>query len=349
MEQIKQLELLADIGSSSGETEPVAVGPHRDGMSQRAGLELSISESFSPDATATLFLGDRLDLLEQIARSGQRAELVVTSPPYNMGKEYEEAISLPEYVADQRRTIEACVSILAPTGSLCWQVGHYIAGSGKNKEAFPLDIVLYPVFKEFHLKLRNRIVWYFGHGLHERVRFSGRHEAILWFTRDTEDYTFNLDPVRVPQKYPGKRAFRGPRKGQPSGNPLGKNPSDVWDIPNVKANHREKTFHPCQYPVALVERLVLALTNEGDLVVDPYIGVGTTAVAAFIRGRRSAGADTEARYLKVARKRLVQAATGNLPVRPLNQPVYKPDQNLAIARLPKEWTTEASSENLENQ
>jgi adenine-specific DNA-methyltransferase len=305
--------------------------------------ELAISEAYTPDATVTLFHGDRLDLLGKIADSGSKAELIVTSPPYNVGKEYEKQTSLEEYVEGQRQTIEACLQVLSATGSICWQVGHYIEGSGRSKEAFPLDLVLYPVFKDLGLKLRNRIVWHFGHGLHETIRFSGRHETILWFTRDTDDYTFNLDSVRVPQKYPGKRAYSGPRKGKPSGNPLGKNPSDVWNMPNVKSNHPEKTEHPCQYPVALIERLVLALTNEGDLVVDPYIGVGTTAVAAFLHTRRSAGADTEARYLEIARERLEKAQVGTLRVRPLNKPVYEPDPSTAIARVPKEWDTGSDS------
>ena len=300
-------------------------------------LGLAIAEEYRSDAMVTLFHGDRLDLLRQIADAGSQADLIVTSPPYNVGKEYEKQISLKEYVEDQRRTIEACLGILSPAGSICWQVGHYIEGSAQTKEAYPLDLVLYPVFKSFGLKLRNRIIWHFGHGLHERVRFSGRHETVLWFTWDTEGYTFNLDPVRVPQKYPGKRAYNGPRKGKPSGNPLGKNPSDVWDMPNVKSNHPEKTVHPCQYPVALIERLILALTSEGALVVDPYAGAGTTAVAALLRGRRSAGADTEERYLRIARERLRQAQAGTLRIRPLNKPVYKPDLRSAIARIPEEW------------
>jgi adenine-specific DNA-methyltransferase len=304
---------------------------------------LAISETYTPNATVTLFHGDRLDLLEQIADSGSKAELIVTSPPYNVGKEYEEQTSLATYVEGQRQTIEACLPVLSSTGSICWQVGHYIEGSGRSKEAFPLDLVLYPLFKDLGLKLRNRIVWHFGHGLHEKIRFSGRHETILWFTWDTDDYTFNLDPVRVPQKYPGKRAYSGPRKGKPSGNPLGKNPSDVWDMPNVKSNHPEKTEHPCQYPVALIERLVLALTNEDDLVVDPYMGVGTTAVAAFLHGRRSAGADTEARYLETARERLEKAQAGTLQIRPMNKPVYKPDPSTATARVPQEWRTGSDS------
>lgn len=87
----------------------------------------------------------------------------------------------------------------------------------------------YQIFKKQRLKLRNRIVWHFGHGLHASKRFSGRYETILWFSK-TDNYIFNLDSVRVPAKYPGKRHFKGPKKGQPSGNPLGKNPSDIWEI-----------------------------------------------------------------------------------------------------------------------
>lgn len=193
------------------------------------------------------------------------------------------------------------------------------------------------MFKDLGLKLRNRIVWSFGHGLHENHRFSGRHETILWFTRDVEDYTFHLDPIRIPQKYPGKRVHKGPNRGKPSGNPLGKNPGDVWEIPNVKSNHIEKTTHPCQYPVALVERLVLSMTHETDLVVDPYIGVGTTAVAGVIHGRKVAGADIEERYLDIARDRVKKAANGQLKWRPADQPLLEPNSRMKVARIPEEW------------
>jgi adenine-specific DNA-methyltransferase len=110
-----------------------------------------------------------------------------------------------------------------------------------------------------------------------------------------------LDPIRIPQKYPNKKYFKGDKRGRLSGNPLGKNPSDVWEIPNVKSNHVEKTEHPCQFPVALVERLVLSMTKEGDLVFDPFIGVGTTVVAALLHNRKSAGADIEKNTLILPR------------------------------------------------
>jgi adenine-specific DNA-methyltransferase len=300
-------------------------------------IPFKLTGNYQSDANVTFYHGDRLDLIQQIVKAGDKAELIVTSPPYNVGKEYEERVPLELYVEDQARTITSCVEILSDSGSICWQIGHYIEGKGRAKEAYPLDLVLYPIFKDLGLKLRNRIVWHFGHGLHETIRFSGRHETILWFTRDTEDYTFNLDPIRVPQKYPGKRAYQGKNKGKPSGNPKGKNPSDIWDMPNVKSNHVEKTGHPCQYPVAMIERLVLGMTNPGDLVFDPYIGVGTTAVASVLNSRRAAGSDIEQGYLDIAIERTIKASRGELKTRPLNKPVYQPTDSLSLAKIPEEW------------
>lgn len=298
--------------------------------------ENRIAEHYTAGAEVVLYHGDRLQLIHEISAQQHLATLIITSPPYNIGKAYETQLDLDEYIEQQRLTIKACVDILAENGSICWQVGNYINGKGLNKEVFPLDMVLYPIFKSFGLKLKNRIVWTFGHGLHEKHRFSGRHETILWFVK-SDNYIFNLDPVRIPQKYPGKKAFRGKNKGKLSGNPQGKNPSDVWDMPNVKSNHIEKTEHPCQFPVALAERFILALTNPGDLVLDPYLGAGTTAAAAIKSKRRAAGSDTELDYLNIARWRVEQAFAGILPYRDMNQPIYIPDPNTSTAAIPREW------------
>jgi adenine-specific DNA-methyltransferase len=245
--------------------------------------------------------------------------LIATSPPYNIGKAYEKKTSLDVYVESQAATIAEAVRLLHPLGSICWQVGNHV----DDGEIFPLDIILYGIFKTHGLRLRNRIIWTFGHGLHCQKRFSGRHETILWFTRDA-DYSFNLDPIRIPSKYPDKKHFKGPNKGQMSGNPLGKNPSDVWDIPNVKSNHVEKTDHPCQFPVGLVERLVLGMTNPGDNVLDPYLGVGSTAIAALKNGRNAYGCDITPEYIEIARERVAQLEAGTLRTRPMNKPVYEP-------------------------
>lgn len=248
-------------------------------------------------------------------------KLIVTSPPYNIGKSYEKRLSMSAYLAAQAPVIAEAVRLLDPRGSLCWQVGNHITPDG---EVVPLDIVLYELFKRHGLVLRNRIVWHFEHGLHSSKRFSGRYETILWFTKGRE-YTFNLDAVRVPSKYPNKRYFKGPRLGELSGNPLGKNPSDVWRIPNVKNNHVEKTVHPCQFPVELVERLVLALTDEGDSLLDPYMGVGSALLAALMHGRVGYGCDIEERYVAIARNRIRALRNGTLRTRPMDKPVYDPN------------------------
>jgi adenine-specific DNA-methyltransferase len=292
--------------------------------------ELHISPKYTADAPVTLYHGDRLELLRQIPDN--QAFLIVTSPPYNIGKKYEKRLEFDRYLESQEETLAECYRILASNGSLCWQVGNHVATDG---EIFPLDIYIYRICKKLRLKLRNRIVWCFEHGLHCQRRLSGRYETIVWFTK-ADKYVFNLDPIRVPQKYPGKKYFKGPRTGQYSCNPLGKNPGDVWVIPNVKHNHIEKTIHPCQFPIELVERLVLALTNEGDLVVDPYIGVGSAACAAVLHHRRAAGADTCEEYLSVASDRIRRAWDGTLPTRPPDRPVYVPRPTDRIAQMPLE-------------
>ena len=269
------------------------------------------------DAHAEIKCQDNLKFMRKL--EDESMNLIVTSPPYNLGKEYEGRLSLEKYIEEQAACIAEAVRLLHPRGSICWQVGNHVA----NGEVFPLDILLYGLFKNHRLQLRNRIVWTFGHGLHCQKRFSGRHETILWFTK-TDEYTFNLDPVRVPAKYPEKKHFKGPNKGKISSNPLGKNPADVWDIPNVKSNHVEKTDHPCQFPVALVERLVLSLTNPGENVLDPYMGVGSSAIAALKHGRDAYGCDLEKSYIDGAWERIHMLRAGELRTRPMDKPIYQP-------------------------
>ena len=246
-------------------------------------------------------------------------KLIVTSPPYNLGKSYEARSSIDVYIAMQERVIGECVRLLDDEGSICWQVGNYV----DNGQIIPLDTLLYPVFRDLGLKLRNRIIWHFGHGLHCTKRLSGRYETINWWTK-SDKYTWNLDPIRVQSKYPGKKHFKGPNAGKLSGNPLGKNPSDVWLIPNVKSNHAEKTIHPCQFPVELVERLVLAMTDEGDAVLDPYMGVGSSVVAALKHGRKAWGCDIMREYADIALQRINDLKAGILPMRPMGKPIYDP-------------------------
>lgn len=295
-----------------------------------------IEGCFAASHSIVVYAGNCMDLLSQIP-SGS-VQLIVTSPPYNLGKEYERRVKLDDYLKQQGTVIAECVRVLADSGSICWQVGNYV-----DKGAIvPLDSVLYPVFRQRGLRMRNRIVWHFEHGLHCKNRFSGRHETIIWFTKGGK-YVFNLDAVRVPQKYPGKKHFKGPNAGQYSGNPLGKNPGDVWVFPNVKNNHVEKTIHPCQFPVELVERLVLSLTNPGDWVVDPFLGVGSSIVAAVRHGRKGAGAEVVQKYVGITKQRISSELRGELKTRPMDRPVYDPkDAGRRLTKAP--WKSRCQAE-----
>lgn len=567
-----------------------------------------VAASFRPDADAVIASGDCVETLRSLPDGF--AKLIITSPPYNIGKAYEKTTALDRYLDSLGPAVEQIVRTLAPQGSLCWQVGNYV----EDGEVFPLDVYFYHLFKQHGLKLRNRIVWHFEHGLHASKRFSGRYETLLWFTKG-DTYTFNLDPVRVPSKYPGKTHFKGAKRGQISGNPLGKNPGDLWafkerkdftifpveshrvaigvkpfrdlmnfisiivrqlvnaaaavpfdrtatnlagsdenrinlrqdflraapyqanlifvgghpyatitiekaanevcvefgrnrwifscpslagqdsehcqverhrfavnaqsegspfiillnlmlgfplppniihqlsifrrkadseaavfpatdttitddqaeeigrlrsetakiffvesflslalhhsrvaitqkpmimsvtesfgsdnsfadgtnlhqtlpsiaileheslienpsdiwhivlqdwetalwNIPNVKANHPEKTLHPCQFPIELVERCVLALTDEGDWVLDPFSGVGSSLLAALKNKRRAFGCEKEAEYVEIAKRRINDLCSGTLRYRQLGKPVYQPTGREKVAQIPLEW------------
>ena len=272
-------------------------------------------------SSSILWKGDVKELLKYLPQE-EKYDLIVTSPPYNIGKEYELRNSVDEYLIWQEGIIDEIIPRLKETGSICWQVGNYV----ENGSILPLDIEFAPIFRKHGLKLRNRIIWHYGHGLHTRRRFSGRYEVIMWYTK-SDDYYFDLDPVRVRSKYPGKKYFSGPKKGQYSGNPRGKNPSDVWDIPNVKSNHVEKTEHPCQFPVGLIQRLVLSMTKQGETVFDPFAGSGSSGVASLIHDRRFVGCEIDAEYAKTAHRRLKEAANGTIKYRPHDEPIYDHTQS----------------------
>jgi len=270
----------------------------------------------------------------------ETVSLVITSPPYCMGKEYE-CISddVESFKSQNEKVIKESIRVLKKGGSLCWQVGFHV----KDSVVVPLDCLIYNIVENINkelpddskMLLHNRIIWTFGHGLNSEKRLSGRYETILWFTKGNQ-YVFNLDSIRVPQKYPGKKYSRGAKKGQYSGNPLGKNPTDVWDIPNVKANHVEKTKHPCQFPIVLPQKLIDALTVENDLVIDPYLGSGTTAIACIIEKRRFLGCEIKKEYIDIASSRITDALKGDIPYRP-DIPVAKPDIKQKVAQKPEDF------------
>ncbi len=267
-------------------------------------------------------------------------DLIVTSPPYCMGKEYESiSDDIESFLSLNKKALNEAHRVIKKGGSICWQIGFHV----KDSVIVPLDCLTYEIVQKLNeplpteekLYLHNRIVWTFGHGLNAEKRLSGRYETIMWFTKG-KDYIFNLDEIRVPQKYPGKKYSKGKKAGQFSGNPLGKNPSDVWDIPNVKANHIEKTEHPCQFPIAIPQRLIKALTKLDGIVMDPFAGSGTTAIACIIEGRKFIGCEVKKEYIQIADKRIQEALRGEVRYRP-DVPVVEPDIKQKVAQKPEEF------------
>jgi adenine-specific DNA-methyltransferase len=287
--------------------------------------------AFKARAATVLFRGDCLELIRRIPDNS--VDLTIASPPYCMGKPYEKSRSVEDFIAAQKQVLPAIARITKDGGSICWEIGYHVF----NGDVYPLDYAVFSILKEIDgIVLRNRIVWTYGHGEHARKRFSGRHETVMWFTKGS-DYTFDLDAVREPQKYPGKRKYNGPHKGEYSSNPKGKNPSDVWSIPNVKAKHVEKLRHPCQFPIGLADRLVRALCPKNGLVFDPYMGSGSSGVAAILNGRWFVGAEINKSYMNIASRRLAQAYDGTVPHRPVDRPIFVPGPGLAVARRPEHF------------
>ncbi|MCL2218857.1 MAG: site-specific DNA-methyltransferase [Chitinispirillia bacterium] len=304
--------------------------------------QYSIADYYNNISDAILLEGDTLDIVKKLPQN--EFKLLVSSPPYNIGKVYEKEVNLNQYIEWQESIISELFRICHLNGSIVWQVGNYV----DKGEIFPLDIYFYPIFKKMGFKLRNRIIWHFGHGLHASKRFSGRYEVLLWFTK-CDEYTFNLDNVRIPSKYPGKRNYKGNNIGKPSGNPLGKNPSDFWEIitgewnegiiniPNVKSNHPEKTEHPCSFPIELIERCVLALTNENDYILDPFGGVGSSLIAALKNKRRGVTIDKEKIYLNITKERIAKLEEGSLKTRKIGTPIFVPTGREKVSQIPIEW------------
>ncbi len=283
-----------------------------------------------------LFHSDCIDVFSEL--QSECVDLIITSPPYCMGKEYESiSDDINSFKKLNKKVIAESMRILKKGGSLCWQVGFHV----KDSVIIPLDCLIYDIVdvlnksvdSQSRLYLHNRIIWTFGHGLNAEKRLSGRYETILWYTKGTE-YLFNLDAIRIPQKYPGKKYSKGKKAGEFSGNPLGKNPSDVWEIPNVKANHIEKTEHPCQFPIAIPQRLIKALTKPGDVVMDPFSGSGTTAVACVLENRKFIGCEVKEEYIEIADKRINEALNGDIKYRP-DVPVIEPDLSQKVAQKPE--------------
>jgi len=233
-------------------------------------------------------------------KSDQFIHLTLTSPPYNIGKEYETSLTVKDYVT----WFEECITqvyLLSIPNATCYLNLGYTSVENVGK-AVPISYLLWDKIPFY---LIQEIVWNYGAGVAGKKFFSPRNEKFLWYVKHKDDYTFNLDAVRDPNvKYPNQT-----KNGKLRVNPLGKNPSDVWQIPKVTSGRAcsERTKHPAQFPAAVVERIIKASSNKGDIVFDPFLGSGTTAEVALRLGRKFVGFEIKKEYCKIAANRILKS------------------------------------------
>lgn len=270
--------------------------------SKRDAMERIISllgEPYYRDEFTALYHGDCTDMLNNIPANS--IDLTVTSPPYNIGKEYEDILNIDTYLNWCEQWVQLIHSATSSDGSFWLNLG-YISIPGSAK-AIPISYLLWPRIPFF---LIQEIVWNYSAGVAGRRFYSPRNEKFLWYVADEDNYTFNLDAVRDPNvKYPNQK-----KNGKLKVNPLGKNPSDVWQIAKVTSgsgrSSTERTAHPAQFPVQLIDRIVKASSNEFDIVLDPFMGSGSTAEACRRNNRFSIGFEINAQYLDIQKRRLAE-------------------------------------------
>lgn len=229
-------------------------------------------------------------------------DITITSPPYNIGKEYEQTLRVPEYIEWLERIFYKVYSLTKSNGSFFLNVGYL-----ELKDIGHAVPITYLIWERIKFYLMQEIVWNYGAGVAAKKFLSPRNEKILWYVKNKGNYTFNLDEIRDPNvKYPNQK-----KNGKLRCNTIGKNPSDVWQIAKVTSGRnrssRERMPHPAQYPEDLIKRIILGFSYRNDLVLDPFIGSGTTAKVAMMNNRRFLGFEIREDYCNTCLERLEKA------------------------------------------
>jgi len=213
-----------------------------------------------------IIFGNCIEKVDEL--DGGSIDLVITSPPYNAGKEYEDDSSLDMYSEFAKEWVSKIPRVLSERGSFWLNVGYTKTGENTT---LPLPYLYFPLI---HLPLIQEIVWHYEGGMSYKKRFTHRTERWMWFAKNPEKMTFNLDDVRDMSLN---------RTQDKRNNPLGKNPTDYWYFDRVVSGtgrSSEKRNHPCQFPEKMIERIIKACSNRGDLILDPFAGSGTTGIVA---------------------------------------------------------------------
>lgn len=241
-----------------------------------------------------------MDCLEAIKLLPEElVALTVTSPPYNIGKEYEKLLLLDEYLNWCEQWIGEVYRVTVDRGAFWLNLG-YLSMRDRAK-AIPISYLLWDKVPFY---LIQEVVWNYGAGVAGSKFFSPRNEKFLWYVKNQDKYTFNLDEVRDPNvKYPNQK-----KNGKIKVNLKGKNPTDVWQFPKVTSGKnrasKERTAHPAQFPVTVVDRIIKSSSNLNDIVLDPFIGSGTTAIVALGLQRQVIGFEIRADYCDIVANRV---------------------------------------------
>lgn len=244
-----------------------------------------------------IYNADSLRLLPMMPK--QCINLTLTSPPYNIGKAYESVMPIEEYVDWCAEWMNGVYDIATADGAFLLNLGYFEVP--KKGRAVPISYLLWDKSPFF---MQQEVVWHYQAGVASRKYLSPRNEKFIWYVKDKDHFTFNLDPIRDPDvKYPNQK-----KNGKLRCNPLGKNPGDVWTIPKVtsgeKRSSKERTDHPAQFPIAVIERFILGMSNPGDIVFDPFLGSGSTCIASLKHGRKVIGFEISEKYCEIAVQRV---------------------------------------------
>lgn len=270
-------------------------------------IRKQLGSPYFETADCLLYCGDALGFMKKI--NVPLLDLTVTSPPYNIGKEYEETLPLQEYLNWCKDWISEIHRLTKNQGAFWINIG-YLEIPEKGK-AVPIPYLLWDKTPFY---LIQEVIWNYGAGVAGRKFFSPRNEKLLWYVKDKENYTFNLDDIRDKNvKYPNQK-----KNGKLKCNPLGKNPSDVWQIQKVTSgtnrSSKERTPHPAQFPIALIDRIIKASSNAGDTVLDPFLGSGTSAIVALANKRKLVGFEINEKYCELAVERIKKYVNSPQPI-----------------------------------
>lgn len=243
--------------------------------------------------TATIFHGDVLKCFAEI--KSESIDLVFADPPYNIGKDFngiEDKYDEDEYICWMTKWINEIFRVLSPTGSA------YIMNSTQNFAH--MDLISR---KRFYII--SRIIWaYDSSSVQARNKFGSSWEPILHMCKNPKQYTFNTTDIQVEAKTGSQRKLIDYRKTPPQPYNTKKVPSNTWQIPRVRFKMEEYENHPTQKPHKLLERIILASSNKGDTVLDPFSGSFSTGFAAVSLGRNFVGFELNEDFVKIGIRRL---------------------------------------------